>query len=76
MKDSELRRLFEPFPPRARDVLRRAARADQWERDELASCLMREPRGKDMADLIDWLSLHEDVRRQVIRVLGGLEAAG
>ena len=74
MNDAELRRLFAAFPSSARDVLRRAARADQWERDELAARLMREPNGQDMADLIDQLSLHDDVRQQAVRVLGELEA--
>jgi hypothetical protein len=73
MNDADMRRLFASFPPNARDVLRRAARADQWERDELASSLMREAKGQDMADLIDELSLHDDVRRQVVRVLGEME---
>jgi hypothetical protein len=74
MNDAEMRSLFVHFTPGARDVLRRAARADQWERDELASRLIREPQGQDMADLVDQLSLHDDVRRQVVRVLGELEA--
>jgi hypothetical protein len=30
MDDAELRRLLAPLPPQIRDVLRRAARADQW----------------------------------------------
>jgi hypothetical protein len=76
MDDADMRRLFSAFPSDARDVLRRAARANQWERDELASRLTREPRGQDMADLVDQLSLHNDVRRQVVRVLGELEAEG
>jgi hypothetical protein len=36
---------------------------------------MREPNGQLMADVIDEPSLNEDVRRQVVRVLGELEAS-
>ena len=42
----------------------------------VTSRLMREPKGQDVADLVDQLSLHDDVRRQVVRVLGGMEATG
>ena len=74
MNDADLRKLFASFPPTARDVLRRVARTDQWERDELASRLMREPNGQYMADLIDEISLDDAARQQVVRVLGELEA--
>lgn len=74
MDDTELRRYLAQLAPAARDVLRRAARAEQVERDGLAYGLEREPGGAHLADLIDLLSLNVDARRQVVRVLGGLEA--
>jgi hypothetical protein len=74
VNDPELRNLLGQIPASGRDVLRRAARADQYERDELAQRLMREPGGQDMADLIDGISLNMAARRQVVRVLGSLEA--
>jgi hypothetical protein len=74
MSDAELRDLLARIPPDARDVLRRVARADQRERDEVSSRLLREPKGKDMAELIDRMSLSDEGRRQVARVLGELEA--
>jgi hypothetical protein len=74
MDDRELRGALERLSTPARDVLRRASRADQWERDELAARLMREPNGQLMAELIDELSIDAEARRQMVRVLGELEA--
>jgi hypothetical protein len=74
VNDAQLLRAMKRLPAPARDVLRRAARADQWERDELAARLMREPDGHVMADLIDELSINPEARRQMVRVLGDLEA--
>jgi len=75
VEDSQLRDLFASLPVPARDVLRRAARADQRERDALSARLMREPNGRLMADLIDELSINAEARRQTVRVLGDLEAS-
>ena len=74
MTDAELRDLLLRLPPSSRDVLRRAARADQPERDELAHRLLREPGGDIAAELIDSLSLDPQLRQQVVRVLGWIEA--
>jgi hypothetical protein len=74
MNDDAVRRTLSKLPAPARDVLRRAARAGQWERDELAARLIREPQGQVMADLIDGLSISAEARRQMTRVLGELEA--
>ena len=76
MDDDELRFRLATIPASGRDVLRRAARADHWERDELAARLMREPNGQLMADLIDELTINADAQRQMVRVLGSIEAAG
>jgi hypothetical protein len=45
MDDAELRTLFADLPPQVRDVVRRAARTDQSERDELTHRLERNPDG-------------------------------
>jgi hypothetical protein len=74
MDDGRLRTLLSRLPPQTRDVLRRAARSDQWERDALASRLERSPNGLDMAEVIDRLTLSSALRQQVVRVLGELEA--
>jgi hypothetical protein len=72
--DAELRDALQLFPERSRDVLRRAARASQTERDELAGRLLREPSGRDPANFVDDMSLDAEFRRQVVRVLGWIEA--
>lgn len=74
MDDRELRLLFAGIPVNARYVLRRAARADQWERDELAYRLWRETGGALMGEIVDRMSLNADLRQQVVRTLGALEA--
>jgi hypothetical protein len=76
MDDAELRSLLADLPPRVRDVVRRAAGTEQWERDQLAQRLERNPGGLDMAGVVDRLSLSSELRQQVVRVLGELEANG
>jgi predicted component of type VI protein secretion system len=78
MDDRELARLLSAIQPKGRDVLRRAMRAEQFERDELAARLLEErsPAARDVADLLDLASLHPEVRLQLARVLGHLEALG
>lgn len=75
MNDEELRPLLEQLPSRARDALRRTLIADLSYRGEMSARLLRE-RGEAMADLIDLLTLNPDAGRQVVRVLGELEARG
>jgi hypothetical protein len=73
--DNELLVLLSQVDPRGRDILRRLMRAEQFERDDFADALKRH-RGEaatDLTDLLDLASLNPDVRRQVARVLGGLE---
>jgi hypothetical protein len=53
-------------------------RADQRQRDGFSSALLRQRTdvADDLADLVDLASIHQDVRQQIARVLGGLEAEG
>jgi len=73
--DDDLRTALRSLTPSGRDILRRTARADQWERDELAYRLMREPGGQGLADLVDRLTLSPDLRRTFARLLGELEVS-
>lgn len=76
MDDAELVRLLSQVEPRGRDGLRRLMGAEQHERDEFALALLRQRTqvGRDLADLLDLASLDGDVRQQLVRVLGQLEA--
>jgi hypothetical protein len=76
MDDAELRTLLADLPPMVRDVVRRAARTEQWERDGLARRLERNPGGLGMAEIVDRMSLNQALRQQVVRVLGELEVDG
>jgi hypothetical protein len=63
--------------PKARDDLRRVLIRDQADRDATASRLMRY-RGREratMGDIIDFLTMHPDARRRVVRLLGDMQAA-
>ena len=61
---------------RLRDDLRRVLILDQVNRDAISSRLMRyrDQNGQDWADIIDFLTMHPDARRQVVRLLGEIEA--
>ncbi len=74
--DEYLRSLLETLNPKARDDLRRALIRDQADRDAISSHLMRyrDQNGQDWADIIDFLTMYPDARRQVVRILGELEA--
>jgi len=74
--DRELARAIDEILPMGRDVLRRAMRAEQSERDQLATRLQRgrSQVARDLADLIGRASLRPEFRQQLVRVLGGLEA--
>jgi hypothetical protein len=76
VNDAEVARLLSDIDLRGREVLRRAMRAERWERDEFAVALLRRGTdlGKDLADLLDLASLHPQTRQQLVRVLGQLEA--
>jgi hypothetical protein len=73
MQDADsLRALLETLDPRARDDLRRVLIRDQADRDAIASRLMRyrDQNGQDWADIIDFLTMHREERRRVVRLLG------
>jgi hypothetical protein len=62
--------------PEGRDDLHRVLIRDQADRDAISSRLMRyrDQNGQDWADIIDFLTMHPDARRRLVRVLGELEA--
>ena len=69
--NSDLRPLLDTLDPKARDDLRRVLIRDQADRDAISSRLMRyrDQNGLDWADIIDFLTMYPDARRQVVRVL-------
>jgi hypothetical protein len=71
--DERLLAILSQLSMGACDVLRRAARAEQVERDELAIRLLREG-AVGMADFVDRMSLDLSLRRQVVRVVGVIQA--
>ena len=72
-----LRDLLSSLDPKSRDDLRRVLILDQADHDAIASRLMRyrDQDGQDWADIIDFLTMYPDARRQVVRILGELEAS-
>jgi len=74
----DLRTLLETLSPSARDKLRRVLVMDQADRDVVAARLMRfrDETGDGLADAIDLLSLHPELRRRVARLLPEIDAAG
>jgi hypothetical protein len=76
-EDGGLRALLLTFDPKARDDLRRVLIHDQADRDAIASRLMRlrDQTGDDWADIIDFLTMHPEAQRKVLRLLGEIEAA-
>jgi hypothetical protein len=74
--DFDLLALLSTLGPQARDDLLRVLIRDQADRDAIASRLMRyrDQNGQDWADIIDFLTMHPDARRRLVRVLGELEA--
>jgi hypothetical protein len=71
-----LRLILENLDPGARDTLRRVLIHDQVDRDAISTQLMRyrDETGDDWADIIDFLTMWPDARRQVVRLLGDLSA--
>jgi hypothetical protein len=74
--DRDLRALLETLDPKTRDDLRHVLIRDQPDRDAISSRLMRyrDQNGQDWADIIDFLTMWPDARRQVVRLLGEIEA--
>ena len=66
------------LPIGARHDLRRLLIRDQPDRDAIAEQLLRRrTEGADqLAELIDMLTIDDELRRQVARILGELEASG
>ena len=63
-------------PAPNRDDLRRVLIHDQPDRDAIASDLLRyrDGRADDWADIIDFLTMHPEARRQVVRLVGEIDA--
>jgi hypothetical protein len=74
--DRDLRAIPEMLDPLTRDALRRVLIRDQDDRDAVSSWVLRyrDGHGDDWADIIDMLTMHPEERRQVVRVLGELDA--
>jgi hypothetical protein len=74
--DDDLRALLATLDPKTRDDLRRVLIRDQAHRDAISSRLMRyrDQNGQDWADMIDFLTMHPDARRRIVRALGELTA--
>jgi hypothetical protein len=75
-EDANLRAILLTLSTKTCDDLRRVLIRDQADRDAISSRLMRyrDQNGQDWADIIDFLTMWPDARRQVVRVLGELEA--
>jgi hypothetical protein len=78
MDDEEVRVALGQLPLPALDDLRRLLIRDQPDRDAKAEQLLRRRTvgANDFDELIDMLSLNDEMRRQVVRILGELEASG
>jgi hypothetical protein len=74
--DADLCAFLRTLDPHGRDTLHRVLIRDQADRDAISSRLMRyrDERGGDWADIIDLLTMHPEVRRRVVRMLGEIEA--
>jgi hypothetical protein len=74
--DADLRSLLETLDPKARADLRRVLIRDQADRYAISSQMLRyrEERADEWADIIDLLTMNQEARRRVVRVLGEIEA--
>jgi hypothetical protein len=74
--DVQLRDVLRRLDPPARNAIRSVLIQDQEYRDAIASRLLDHPtdQAAGLADLIDMLTLSNDARRTVVRLLGELEA--
>jgi hypothetical protein len=73
----DLRSLLETLSPSARDDLRRGPdpRPSGSRRDRLTLDALPRPDGDDWAGVIDFLTMYPDARRNVVRLLGEIEAS-
>jgi hypothetical protein len=74
---ADLRVLLSTLDPNARDDLPRVLIRDQADRDAIASRLIRylDQNGQDGADIIDFLTMWPDARRNVARLLAEIDAS-
>jgi hypothetical protein len=72
----DLRSLLISLDASARQHLRDVLIRDQADRDGISSQLMRyrDQNGQDRADIIDFLTMYPNARRQVVWLLGELDA--
>jgi hypothetical protein len=77
-EDDGPRELLRYLSPSARGHFRNVLIRDQADRCVIASQLMRyrDERGNDWPDIIDFLTMHPDARRKVVRPIGKIEAGG
>jgi hypothetical protein len=73
--DGDLRAILATLDPKARDDLRRVLIRDQADRDAISSRLMRyrDERGANWADIIDFLTMHPQGRRQIAPLLAEID---
>lgn len=75
--DTNLRELLARLDPAARRELRQLLFAKQQRRDAAAERALRQrtSHAENVGDLIDLLTLDNEARRQVVRLLGELETS-
>ena len=77
--EAALRATLETLDPKVRDSLRRVLIRDQADRDAVCSgrrIRYGDQNGQDCADIIDFLTMYPDARRQVVRVLEEIDVGG
>lgn len=76
MARDELRALLLVLSPSPRDKLRLVLVRDQADHDAIAAELLRygDANGDQWAGIIDMISMYPDARREVVQVLGQIQA--
>ena len=76
--EADLRDVLEMLDPLIRDALRRVLIHDQAGplRRNASALDYRDGHGDDWADIIDLLTMHPEVRRECVRLLGQIQAKG
>jgi len=76
--DDALRDALRTLTPSAREHLRDVLIRDDADRDAISSRLMRyrDENGQRWADVVDFLTMYPDARRQVARTLAEIQAGG
>jgi hypothetical protein len=74
--ETDLRDLVQTLDPKTRDDLRRVLIRDHADRDTISRQLMRyrDEIGRGWADVIDLLTMYPEARRQVVWILGEIDA--